>query len=102
PLPSFQRAAVCVCVRPASPCASSVYASALVRVPFFFQAEDGIRDFHVTGFRRVLFRSLGPWQAAPLRQCIYGKRRVIGAAGPSRSEERRVGKERRPRWRAEL
>src|SRR5690606_40895382 len=24
---------------------------------FFFQAEDGIRDFHVTGFRRVLFRS---------------------------------------------
>src|SRR5690606_40402956 len=26
---------------------------------FFFQAEDGIRDFHVTGFRRVLFRSRG-------------------------------------------
>src|SRR5690625_5603420 len=25
---------------------------------FFFQAEDGIRDGHVTGFRRVLFRSL--------------------------------------------
>src|SRR5690606_40899645 len=25
---------------------------------FFFQAEDGIRDFHVTGVRRVLFRSL--------------------------------------------
>src|SRR5690606_39872847 len=24
---------------------------------FFFQAEDGIRDFHVTGVRRVLFRS---------------------------------------------
>src|SRR5690606_41151588 len=24
---------------------------------FFFQAEDGIRDFHVTEFRRVLFRS---------------------------------------------
>ena len=23
----------------------------------FFQAEDGIRDFHVTGVRRVLFRS---------------------------------------------
>src|SRR5690606_20912709 len=29
-----------------------------VRRCFFFQAEDGIRDFHVTGFRRVLFRSL--------------------------------------------
>src|SRR5690606_40954227 len=25
---------------------------------FFFQAEDGIRDFHVTGVRRVLFRSM--------------------------------------------
>src|SRR5690606_40906724 len=25
---------------------------------FFFQAEDGIRDFHVTEFRRVLFRSV--------------------------------------------
>ena len=24
---------------------------------FFFQAEDGIRDYDVTGFRRVLFRS---------------------------------------------
>jgi len=24
---------------------------------FFFQAEDGIRDIGVTGFRRVLFRS---------------------------------------------
>src|SRR5215475_2947040 len=24
---------------------------------FFFQAEDGIRDFHVLEFRRVLFRS---------------------------------------------
>ena len=26
---------------------------------FFFQAEDGIRDHCVTGFRRVLFRSPG-------------------------------------------
>ena len=25
---------------------------------FFFQAEDGIRDHCVTGFRRVLFRSV--------------------------------------------
>src|SRR5690606_40432649 len=29
----------------------------LVYYFFFFQAEDGIRDFHVTGVRRVLFRS---------------------------------------------
>src|ERR1022692_4982558 len=27
---------------------------------FFFKAEDGIRDYKVTGFRRVLFRSDGP------------------------------------------
>src|SRR2546422_7033489 len=29
-----------------------------MRVLFFFQAEDGIRDVAVTEFRRVLFRSL--------------------------------------------
>src|SRR5690606_39859398 len=29
----------------------------MVVVFVFFQAEDGIRVFHVTGFRRVLFRS---------------------------------------------
>src|SRR5205807_3768464 len=27
------------------------------RIIFFFQAEDGIRGYKVTGFRRVLFRS---------------------------------------------
>src|SRR5437660_3335541 len=31
------------------------------RCRFFFQAEDGIRDGHVTEFRRVLFRSRA-WQ----------------------------------------
>src|SRR2546430_15850378 len=30
---------------------------------FFFQAEDGIRDLTVTGFRRVLFRSHAPTAA---------------------------------------
>src|SRR5690625_698269 len=38
---------------------------------FFFQAEDGIRDGHVTGFRRVLFRS-------PLGTC------AASAASPPR------------------
>src|SRR6478609_7046056 len=67
---------------------------------FFFQAEDGIRDKLVTGFRRVLFRS------RPRR----GGRGGVGgdhqdhpdAGGPGRgrprSEERRVGKECRSRW----
>src|SRR5690606_13034318 len=36
---------------------------------FFFQAEDGIRDFHVTGVQRVLFRStLSECLALQLRQ----------------------------------
>src|SRR5207302_3123124 len=35
---------------------------------FFFQAEDGIRDFHVTGVQRVLFRSNFPTVAGSTRQ----------------------------------
>src|SRR5690606_9142644 len=35
---------------------------------FFFQAEDGIRDFHVTGVQTVLFRS-------------WGQSVIIGVAG---------------------
>src|SRR5690606_4865093 len=36
---------------------------------FFFQAEDGIRDFHVTGVQRVLFRSVG---VEPVRHAHEG------------------------------
>src|SRR5256885_2428408 len=39
------------------------------RLFFFFQAEDGIRDYKVTGFRRVLFRS---------RSHDAGRRRTLG------------------------
>src|SRR5258706_4514587 len=35
---------------------------------FVFQAEDGIRDWSVTGFRRVLFRSTGPLRRH--RRCL--------------------------------
>src|SRR5690606_40281062 len=79
---------------------------------FFFQAEDGIRDFHVTGFRRVLFRSrrdvlrelrvtLERRQVARAAAFVrYGERladaerevRVV-IEEKRRSEERRVGKE---------
>src|SRR5690606_39722055 len=73
---------------------------------FFFQAEDGIRDFHVTGvqtcalpistlsghstcccpdpFRKVLLISHGDQRQEPLAQ--------LAARRASRSEERRVGK----------
>src|SRR5690606_40029036 len=94
---------------------------------FFFQAEDGIRDFHVMEFRRVLFRS-SSWvtsSTGPLQ--IVGNGPVVlvtqlltdqvgqhggdtaqlhmtkgvfgaGIGQESRSEERRVGKEWRTRW----
>src|SRR3989454_6761400 len=40
-------------------------------VLFFFQAEDGIRDYKVMEFRRVLFRSfLGRRQPAPARRLV--------------------------------
>src|SRR5207302_7581634 len=78
---------------------------------FFFQAEDGIRDFHVTGVQTcalpILFRlrpddrhavvhvagTGGPEQ----RRCRYPQRHLL-AGRAARSEERRVGKECRSRW----
>src|SRR5690606_40314132 len=89
-----------------------------VSLVFFFQAEDGIRDFHVTGVQTWLFRSEPDvrWSLTPDR--VTGLTRLqdrlleeTGRALPSggvmvyatcslfreeneaRSEERRVGKE---------
>src|SRR5690606_40440213 len=71
---------------------------------FFFQAEDGIRDFHVTGVQTCalpIFRV--PWlpPADPLA-CRLVNEIVLGeecdSDGRGRSEERRVGKECRSRW----
>src|SRR5438093_11040805 len=43
---------------------------------FFFQAEDGIRDWSVTEFRRVLFRSISHDRekclTEPLQHCGFG------------------------------
>src|SRR5438093_4064291 len=90
---------------------------------FFFQAEDGIRDWSVTEFRRVLFRSVQRGLLRPGRLCIavfassspgpplVARRRkpALNASArgalsrlPKRSEERRVGKKCRYRcsaWR---
>src|SRR5690606_40246852 len=90
---------------------------------FFFQAEDGIRDFHVTGVqtcalpisdRHVAHLVAVLAQAeldvevgmggghlvvavlAPAEPAVPRVER--GAVGGLRSEERRVGKERRTRW----
>src|SRR5256885_9131373 len=90
---------------------------------FFFQAEDGIRDYKVTGVQtcalpisivlegtdaligrpvdETLLSSLGKLvqkQVSPMRTTITqsNHRRLVAAA--LRSEERRVGKECRSRW----
>src|SRR5690606_39346936 len=73
---------------------------------FFFQAEDGIRDFHVTGVQTCalpICRSSGCCSNR-----LFGQRfawRAPGRRPPTRqllhrSEERRVGKECSCRWSA--
>src|SRR5690606_40205089 len=89
---------------------------------FFFQAEDGIRDFHVTGVQTcalpiyanrrwgiVVQRARNRQRAVRTqrRLALHGHRPpgnlsmsagAILATSVSRSEERRVGKECRSRW----
>src|SRR5690625_7396335 len=68
----------------------------------FFQAEDGIRDGHVTGVQTCALPIYGPRPCGG-RSRRGSHRRTVGRAvrrsSPrARSEERRVGKERRGRW----
>src|SRR5262249_57343618 len=84
-----------------------------VFVFFFFQAEDGIRDWSVTGVQTcalpISLRHhdlVTPGLAgdpAVLLEIVRGRRDHIGyrvddVAAAVRSEERRVGKECRSRW----
>src|SRR5690606_39436962 len=93
---------------------------------FFFQAEDGIRDFHVTGVQTCALPICGGWRGAAEPVAVIARRRLSAgglctdrpgaagaglqaSAGPAdatggaaqprlrRSEERRVGKECRSR-----
>src|SRR5690606_41041142 len=78
---------------------------------FFFQAEDGIRDFHVTGVQTCAL----PIFLEAQRQLVEAGTEVhlidlrehplplcdASAAYNDRSEERRVGKECRSRWSAD-
>src|SRR5690606_40994452 len=80
---------------------------------FFFQAEDGIRDFHVTGVQTcalpIYHRAVVPGEVAQRgagggQQLDDERRDEVGArAGVdhARSEERRVGKECSAGWSAE-
>src|SRR3989454_9411722 len=76
---------------------------------FFFQAEDGIRDYKVTGVqtcalpistpgrgREVPHGSSPARRAYTARASANSRRVALRSAG--RSEERRVGKECRSRW----
>src|SRR5436309_11094528 len=82
---------------------------------FFFQAEDGIRDFHVTGvqtcalpiYKWIEFTHLGLDQLNPFIHVQHltwtpsaDKTHIVVFKFWSqlRSEERRVGKECRSRW----
>src|SRR5690606_39968132 len=83
---------------------------------FFFQAEDGIRDFHVTGVQTCALPIFNPailisvqcymWRSVlcsqPYLSCLGLQRRhcppIRRPLLISRSEERRVGKEGRARW----
>src|SRR5256885_5593393 len=86
---------------------------------FFFQAEDGIRDYKVTGvqtcalpilFSTAFISRFGSfrfgrilWQATqasapPFMYTCLPRSRVAASAKGRRSEERRVGKEGRSRW----
>src|SRR5215475_1613268 len=69
---------------------------------FFFQAEDGIRDFHVTGVQTcALPISSSSFVTSRRRSAVHvsGENGIAHATSrPSRSEERRVGKECRSRW----
>src|SRR5437660_5986357 len=74
---------------------------------FFFQAEDGIRDGHVTGVQTCAlpisitrYRAPSPrgnTRSAPARARVRPAMPPPARAG-RRSEERRVGKECRSRW----
>src|SRR5438270_4147054 len=65
---------------------------------FFFQAEDGIRDLTVTGVQTCALPISGRTWHSERTTGIYMTLLLRPKLVPVRSEERRVGKECRPRW----
>src|SRR5699024_11357521 len=71
------------------------------RFPFFFQAEDGIRDRNVTGVQTCALPILDPipLSTESVTASLCMDMTIIAAFYRKfRSEERRVGKEWRSRW----
>src|SRR5690606_39515767 len=79
-------------------------AKGLLAEIFFFQAEDGIRDFHVTGVQTCALPILCDLDILHRRGAGQEHHRLFLTAAHKtrksspRSEERRVGKECRSRW----
>src|SRR5204862_4322535 len=78
----------------------------LMKIVFFFQAEDGIRDLYVTGVQTCALPISGSAPRPTLelsvvgQSLLHGSHAEFGAAASRheiRSEERRVGKEGRSR-----
>src|SRR5262249_58780641 len=71
----------------------------LGRVLFFLQAEDGIRDWSVTGVQTCALPISSPGEAGGGdRRMPHGRPAQARLRRGLRSEERRVGKECRSRW----
>src|SRR5690625_7239222 len=71
----------------------------IIKVDFFFQAEDGIRDGHVTGVQTCALPISDRGSARHRdRSSRRPRDRRSAPARCARSEERRVGKECRSRW----
>src|SRR2546426_2545011 len=90
-----------ICSLPSS-LSTCVRAHFLLLFFFFFQAEDGIRDYKVTGVQTCALPISRPHvlitvhkEHSMLRSLRLA---VLLGAGAVRSEERRVGKECRSRW----
>src|SRR5256885_13001986 len=73
---------------------------------FFFQAEDGIRDYKVTGVQTCALPIYAPTNGSGIASYQFGQSLFAGyskitsfaSTNGGRSEERRVGKECRSRW----
>src|SRR5256885_4869325 len=78
----------------------SLYDGNLGDLLFFFQAEDGIRDYKVTGVQTCALpiSPLAPRPFQPLRAIAFSPDNLTLATGGDRSEEGRVGGECRFRW----
>src|SRR5690606_41108506 len=84
---------------------SSLFHRLFFLIFFFFQAEDGIRDFHVTGVQTCALpiwptccRAISPARATASGAPSISSRPCAARFTSARSEERRVGKECRSRW----